>query len=189
MVRSKDASVETAKFMGHGKCESLSKSQLLPTPTNDASTLSKNCLSLLRPLKIPPADIRGMGIQMTNLSDGSTGRSATIFDFAKPASKETSEESLTPTTKTNVASTLSKNNQVSNPFIKFQATKSFNARTSKVTSHFVADIMGDKSISSKVDVPLLPTWESIVNIEDGAEANLAVAPTFEVSSNILLKIS
>jgi len=182
MVRSKDASVETAKFMGHGKCESLSKSQLLPTPTNDASSLSKNCLSLLRPLKIPPADIRGMGIQMTNLSDGSTGRSATIFDFAKPASRETSE-SPPQTTITNVASTVSKNNQVSNPFIKFQATKSSNTRTSKVTSHFVADIIGDKSSPSMVDVPSLPTWESIVNLEDGTEASVAVANTFENNRN------
>ncbi|XP_054716537.1 DNA repair protein REV1-like [Uloborus diversus] len=67
MIRRPEAPVQTAKFMGHGVCNSISKSILLKTATSDASIIGKECCSLVRMLKIKPQDHRGIGIQISKL--------------------------------------------------------------------------------------------------------------------------
>ncbi|ESP04544.1 hypothetical protein LOTGIDRAFT_170636 [Lottia gigantea] len=66
-VRREDAPKETAKFMGHGICNSLSRSITLPLATDDASCIAKESLMLLHALKVDVTDLRGIGIQVTRL--------------------------------------------------------------------------------------------------------------------------
>ncbi|TYZ57129.1 hypothetical protein PybrP1_007177 [[Pythium] brassicae (nom. inval.)] len=69
--------IEAAKYMGHGVCDNFSRSQVLAAPTDDAQTIGKVGLELLRQLRFPPSDLRGVGIQATKLvaeSAGATGR-------------------------------------------------------------------------------------------------------------------
>jgi len=84
MKRRATAPVMSAKFMGHGACDNLSKSETLTTAIGksdlsgsyDAATssLSRTAMSLFHsmvgtasPSKFPPEDIRGMGVQVTRL--------------------------------------------------------------------------------------------------------------------------
>lgn len=50
-IRAKGAPVESAKFMGHGVCDSISRSVTLPVATRDPDIIHKEVLSLLRQLK------------------------------------------------------------------------------------------------------------------------------------------
>ncbi|XP_044764576.1 DNA repair protein REV1 [Coccinella septempunctata] len=65
MVRAADAPVETAKFLGHGICDSLSKS----TPTNitDVKTVFREVKQLYDKFDVPFVDLRGVGIQLSKL--------------------------------------------------------------------------------------------------------------------------
>lgn len=67
MIRSKEAPVETAKFMGHGFCDIVNKSANLPTATNDVNIITKEVISLCKKLNIDPKEMRGLGIQITKL--------------------------------------------------------------------------------------------------------------------------
>ncbi|KAJ2467729.1 deoxycytidyl transferase [Coemansia sp. RSA 2322] len=55
------------KFLGHGICDSLSKSASLPRMTNELSIVAPACVKLLHAMKIDPLDIRAVGIQVSNL--------------------------------------------------------------------------------------------------------------------------
>lgn len=50
-IRAKDAPVETAKFMGHGVCDSLSRSTAMTAATRDADVIHREVMTLLRQLK------------------------------------------------------------------------------------------------------------------------------------------
>ena len=84
MTRRKDAG-DSVKFMGHGKCETLSRSCSLPVPTDSGEVIAQHCCKILQALRIQAKDIRGMGIQMTKLSDGSVNEPS-LFQFVKPVS-------------------------------------------------------------------------------------------------------
>eukprot|EP00112_Aurelia_sp_Birch-Aquarium-sp1_P007254 Seg179.3 transcript_id=Seg179.3/GoldUCD/mRNA.D3Y31 product="DNA repair protein REV1" protein_id=Seg179.3/GoldUCD/D3Y31 len=73
MIRKKGAP-ESAKHMGHGICDNISKSATVPQPTDDAKVIAKESVSLLQQLKVMASDIRGVGIQVTKLVD-STAKS------------------------------------------------------------------------------------------------------------------
>ncbi|KAJ3115460.1 deoxycytidyl transferase [Phlyctochytrium bullatum] len=59
---------EPHKLLGCGMCEDLSKSQPLQGMTDDAQVIARTAIVLLESLKIPPSEVRGIGIQMTKLS-------------------------------------------------------------------------------------------------------------------------
>lgn len=83
MTRHKDAG-EPSKFLGHGYCENQSRSVSLPTATDDSWIIQKSCLSVLRALQVLPTDLRGLGIQVTKLSDASTQASnRSLFQYTK----------------------------------------------------------------------------------------------------------
>ncbi|XP_057290303.1 DNA repair protein REV1-like [Hydractinia symbiolongicarpus] len=89
MTRRKDAQ-DPSKYMGHGWCENLSRSSTLPTPTHEAKIIGDRCCSILRTLQIQAKDFRGMGIQMTKLTDVSlqTTHTKSLLEFTKPVSVE-----------------------------------------------------------------------------------------------------
>ncbi|KAL3841317.1 hypothetical protein ACJMK2_019479 [Sinanodonta woodiana] len=73
MVRRPDAPRQTAKFMGHGICNNISKSVTLPMATDDAKVIGKECVAILRQQKAQAADIRGVGIQVHRLEPAVLG--------------------------------------------------------------------------------------------------------------------
>ena len=70
-VRSKDAAVSTRKYLGHGVCDNLSRSSSLRKASRSAADLKIACVTLLRQMRPPAEDIRGMGIQLSKLSSDS----------------------------------------------------------------------------------------------------------------------
>ena len=86
MVRKKDAPHEPIKFMGHGLCDTFSKSLSLPEPSQNHMVIFHNCLDILKCQSIKPSDLRGIGIQMTKLCDvkdvPSSSSTRTLFEFA-----------------------------------------------------------------------------------------------------------
>ncbi|KAF7994462.1 hypothetical protein HCN44_003934 [Aphidius gifuensis] len=67
MVRSKDAPVDPAKFMGHGRCDNYTKSKSYMTAIDDVEIITKDVLNIWEQMKQNSADIRGIGIQISRL--------------------------------------------------------------------------------------------------------------------------
>lgn len=67
MVRAADAPVETAKFMGHGFCDNVTKSTSLPSATNELSVIMQTVFSIKNALNVPANELRGIGIQISKL--------------------------------------------------------------------------------------------------------------------------
>ncbi|KAJ1988599.1 deoxycytidyl transferase [Coemansia spiralis] len=57
------------KFLGHGICDSLSKSGSLSQMTNDPAKISSVCIKLLQQMALNPLDIRAVGIQIQKLNN------------------------------------------------------------------------------------------------------------------------
>ncbi|XP_065648104.1 uncharacterized protein LOC100208934 isoform X4 [Hydra vulgaris] len=68
MIRQKGEGIPL-KYMGHGLCDNVSKSIMIPSPTNSSKLISRYCLQLLHLFTVIAQDIRGIGIQVTKLSD------------------------------------------------------------------------------------------------------------------------
>ncbi|KAJ8304491.1 hypothetical protein KUTeg_018074 [Tegillarca granosa] len=93
MSRRADAPQETAKFMGHGICNNTSKSVMLPIATDDSKIISRECITILRNLKVKATDLRGIGIQVQKLEPSTVKNNnvkgaQSILNFAVPKSKE-----------------------------------------------------------------------------------------------------
>ncbi|XP_049541118.1 DNA repair protein Rev1 [Anopheles darlingi] len=70
LVRAPEAPVETAKFMGHGLCDVVTKSQPLANHTDDRSVIEAAVLGLMRTMAVPPHELRGIGIQISKFAEG-----------------------------------------------------------------------------------------------------------------------
>ena len=67
-IRQKTAPQQTKKYLGHGRCDNISRSHQLHVPTNDSGEISRVAISLLKQMSPNPSDIRGMGIALNKLS-------------------------------------------------------------------------------------------------------------------------
>ncbi|ODA81799.1 hypothetical protein RJ55_00303 [Drechmeria coniospora] len=67
MRRSLDAPLDPAKHLGHGKCDSFSKSATFGIATHNFEVIGKEAVAILRSFKFSPGDLRGLGVQMTKL--------------------------------------------------------------------------------------------------------------------------
>lgn len=70
MVRAADAPVETAKFMGHGYCDHVTKTITLQHFTANLTVITQTVFNIKNLLRIPPKELRGIGIQMSKLDTG-----------------------------------------------------------------------------------------------------------------------
>lgn len=68
LMRRKAGAPEAPKFLGHGICDNLSRSITLPRFTASAHDFFVEGRALLRALKVPADQIRGMGLAVTFLS-------------------------------------------------------------------------------------------------------------------------
>lgn len=91
MVRSADAPVETAKFMGHGVCDNVTKTSSLVEYTSDAEVIRRTVFALKSSMAVDPKELRGVGIQIGKLDGGcggggersvSAGRLKAMFEVA-----------------------------------------------------------------------------------------------------------
>ncbi|KAJ8967009.1 hypothetical protein NQ314_003126 [Rhamnusium bicolor] len=67
LVRAADAPIETAKFLGHGVCDSLTKSTTSNVIINDPQIIYKETKSLYDKINPVFSDLRGIGIQLSKL--------------------------------------------------------------------------------------------------------------------------
>lgn len=88
MVRSADAPVETAKFMGHGVCDNVTKTSSLADYTGDAEVIRRTVFGLKQQMAVDPKELRGVGIQIGKLDSGcdkqpaNAGRLKAMFEVA-----------------------------------------------------------------------------------------------------------
>ncbi|XP_057596515.1 DNA repair protein REV1 isoform X5 [Hippopotamus amphibius kiboko] len=67
MVRKPGAPVETAKFGGHGICDSITRTVALDQATDSAKIIGKTVLNMFHSMKINISDMRGVGIHVNQL--------------------------------------------------------------------------------------------------------------------------
>lgn len=93
MRRALDAPLDPTKHLGHGECDSFSKSAAFGVATHDYQIIGKEAVSILRSFRFSPGDLRGIGVQMTKLepikvnslaADGSQ-RKIAFAPFAEPS--------------------------------------------------------------------------------------------------------
>ncbi|GKT83327.1 impB/mucB/samB family protein [Colletotrichum tofieldiae] len=87
MRRALDAPLDPPKHLGHGKCDSFSKSILFGVATHNADTIAKEAVSILRSYRFTPGDLRGLGVQLTKLEpikSGATGPESSQRRLAFP---------------------------------------------------------------------------------------------------------
>ena len=93
MRRASDAPLDPPKHLGHGKCDTFSKSLALGVATNDSSMIGREALSLLKSYGFSPGELRGLGIQMQKLeplktsAQGPSDSSQKTLQFKKPVSR------------------------------------------------------------------------------------------------------
>ena len=68
MRRAADAPLDPPKHLGHGKCDTYSKSVMLGVSTNDNASLCREALSVLKGFGFTPGEFRGLGLQMQKLN-------------------------------------------------------------------------------------------------------------------------
>jgi DNA repair protein REV1 len=90
MMRAKNASTESIKFMGFGEADKVSKSLQLVSSTSDPLIIYQNAISLLASLNIPPYDLRGIGVQISKLDDEHEGKSSKLLQMFKKMSENKS---------------------------------------------------------------------------------------------------
>jgi len=56
------------KYLGHGYCDNFSRSVVLTNHTNDPSIITDEVIKLYKSLEIPPKELRGIGIHLSQLS-------------------------------------------------------------------------------------------------------------------------
>ncbi|PHH61279.1 hypothetical protein CDD81_509 [Ophiocordyceps australis] len=76
MRRSLDAPLDPAKHLGHGKCDTFTRSTAFGVATHNGQSVAKEAVGILRSFKFSPGDIRGLGVQMTKLEAIKTNTSA-----------------------------------------------------------------------------------------------------------------
>ncbi|KAJ1908826.1 deoxycytidyl transferase, partial [Tieghemiomyces parasiticus] len=64
---------EPHKHLGHGLCDTFTRTASLPLATREATVLQTACERLLRQLAVPPTELRALGIQVQKLVSDTPG--------------------------------------------------------------------------------------------------------------------
>jgi DNA repair protein REV1 len=105
MTRHPDAPVNPPKFLGHGPCDTHTKTWTLQVATDSAETIGELAWKLLRSLELDPKELRGLALQMQKLEgegaasdmDREQGQSLLTFSPKKASSATTSRQMASPT--------------------------------------------------------------------------------------------
>ncbi|KHN73850.1 DNA repair protein REV1 [Toxocara canis] len=69
MIRAADAPMEPEKYMGHGVCDTVTRSAHLLKPATSGSVVFNEVKKLMQSINPVVSDLRGIGIQLTRLSE------------------------------------------------------------------------------------------------------------------------
>lgn len=104
MMRAKNASAISKKFLGHGEADKVSKSVQLGISTSDSIVIFKSAINLLSSLNIPPFDLRGIGCQVSKLDEDNSKPAAggKLMEMFKKITEnqETNKKSVPTSVKT-----------------------------------------------------------------------------------------
>lgn len=67
MRRAADAPLDPPKHLGHGKCDTFSRSVVFGVATSSGETIGREAVAVLRAFGFSPGDLRGIGVQLTKL--------------------------------------------------------------------------------------------------------------------------
>src|SRR5271168_4547941 len=67
MKKAADAPLDPPKHLGHGKCDTYTKSIVLGVATNNAEITGPEAVLILRSYGFSSGELRGLGVQMTKL--------------------------------------------------------------------------------------------------------------------------
>lgn len=83
--RKKEGAPEPSKFLGHGICDNVSRSVTLSRFLSSPAEIAAEAQAMLRALRIPAAELRGVGVLMSRLSSDSAAAAArpTMSSLAK----------------------------------------------------------------------------------------------------------
>lgn len=99
MKKAADAPLDPPKHLGHGKCDSYSKSIVLGVASNSAEVMGREAVSILRSYGFSPGELRGLGVQMTKLEpmktgDGLADGSQRRIDFGKSVAPKPAKQAV-----------------------------------------------------------------------------------------------
>ncbi|XP_014282897.1 DNA repair protein Rev1 [Halyomorpha halys] len=104
MVRSKDAPEETAKYLGHGVCDTITKSTSVTNAISDAPSIYREVLKIISKLDINAKDLRGIGIQLTRLESIVDNKNSALMKFLEGSSKKETGDKVVPSKKKEISS-------------------------------------------------------------------------------------
>lgn len=126
MVRAEEAPVETAKFMGHGPCNYITKSKNLIAAVDDVNIIRKEVVNIWNQLHLTPEDMRGIGIQISRLEICKTkqNKGNLINFFSKTAKLQICDQMSSNDDKNRCDSNFSENSKLNNSKVPLTAESS-----------------------------------------------------------------
>uniref|UniRef100_A0AAR5Q402 DNA repair protein REV1 n=1 Tax=Dendroctonus ponderosae TaxID=77166 RepID=A0AAR5Q402_DENPD len=91
LVRAEGAPVETAKFLGHGVCDAITKSSTANLVFSTSEVIYKEAKAIYDKLNVSFAELRGVGIQLTKLEKNAPINKA-MSNFLKQAEAKPAKE-------------------------------------------------------------------------------------------------
>ncbi|KAL6766193.1 REV1 [Auxenochlorella protothecoides x Auxenochlorella symbiontica] len=87
LKKRKEGIYNPVKFMGHGICDNLSRTHTFHRPAHSAATIHRAACDMLTSLRVPHADIRGIGLGMSKLEKvtDASHRKGSFFKAPAPA--------------------------------------------------------------------------------------------------------
>jgi len=148
MVRAEcEKGKETAKFMGHGICDSHSKSHNFPGATNDVDQITKEVLvaltNFMKSNDIQAEDLRGIGVQLSKFQSKAEAVDGGILNFVKKmdssiANQPSTSRGVNTTTNRETSKVETSKNQNSNLWKQEELSMSMVDKS--VLDHLPADI-------------------------------------------------
>lgn len=137
LVRAPEAPVETAKFLGHGICDSLTKSTTSNAILNSPQIIFNEAKRLYLKLGADFADLRGIGLQLTKLEKNAPVNKA-LSNFLKQSKQQ-------DTNKFNESDKIKESTNISNKIIDLKESECTQVETRKAVNSNVGKDVTKKS--------------------------------------------
>lgn len=163
MVRAQSAPIETAKFMGHGLCDNITKSTTLSTSICDLKLIKQTVFNIKNVLNVPAHELRGIGIQISKL-DVITNKSnllKSLFEKAEAKRRQDSKQFNETTNKNLLVTAINENTSAKKS--TFRKIKSFSGTP---TQKFNRNVLQRKSLGPpELDLSVLAELPDDIRIE------------------------
>lgn len=194
MVRAPDAPIETAKFMGHGFCDHITKSTTLTKSTNDLTDITQTIFNIKNVLNVSAKELRGIGIQISKLdaNQNDTNRSNALKNMFEKVQAKTFKNSENTSdqvsNKFSIEQELSSNNLANESRRGIRKFKTFNGTpTRDINDHFKEKASTQKlfKIYEELDLNVLAELPDDIRKEVLKEQQriLESSPTSKIKAN------